>query len=54
MAKGKRKCSNVSKVLGVDKKKDEYEKHKCKSSFCKFSLAATRKLVGDVYMEVLK
>lgn len=33
MAKEKRKCNNVSKVLDVDKKKDKYEKHKCKSSF---------------------
>lgn len=33
MGKEKGKCNNVSKVLDVDKKKDKYEKHKCKSSF---------------------
>lgn len=31
--RGKEKCNNISKVLYVDKKKDKYEKHKCKSSF---------------------
>lgn len=46
MAKGKkRKCNNISKVLYVDKKKEKYEKHKCKSSFLQIQSCKTRKIV---------